>query len=283
MLFFATTVALSFLGSLVNAQSANNTALGIVAIEAHFTNAQLVPQLLSTFTPSALLNITFSGVGAISPGQNLSREQVAAAPEITVVPANSSVSLAGNFTLVMADADVVGTNESVGQTRHWLVNGVTLKNGTSGANVSTAGGVAVTDYAGPAPPEGSGPHRYVILLLPQPSGFSPPSNLSGPNVPVSVFHLTDYISSSKLGEPIAAMYFDVQQGAANGSIPTTSPVVSSTLKVPTPASATSSGSGSASTAKQSGTKNAATHSGSLNSLVAIPASLVILLASYVYL
>jgi len=55
--------------------------------------------------------------------------EVAAAPEITVVPANSSVSLSGNFTLVMADADVVGTNEAVGQTRHWLVNGVTLKNG----------------------------------------------------------------------------------------------------------------------------------------------------------
>jgi hypothetical protein len=83
----------------------------------------------------------------------------------------------------MADADVVGTDESVGQTRHWLVNGVTLKNGdfflvfffsftrltdwiystyypgTSGLNVSTTDGVAVTDYAGPAPPAGSGPHR----------------------------------------------------------------------------------------------------------------------------
>jgi hypothetical protein len=35
---------------------------------------------------------------------------------------------------------------------------------------------------------------YVILLLPQLSDFSPPSNLSGPNVPVSVFHLTDCIS-----------------------------------------------------------------------------------------
>jgi hypothetical protein len=76
MLLFATTVALSLLGSLVNAQSAaNDTALGIVAIEAHFTNAELVPQLLSTFSPSALLNATFSGVGAISPGQNLSTER----------------------------------------------------------------------------------------------------------------------------------------------------------------------------------------------------------------
>jgi hypothetical protein len=79
------------------------------------------------------------------------------------------------------------------------------------------------------------------------------------------------------------MYFDVQVGAANASIPTTSPVISSTLKVPTPASATSSGSGSASTAKQTGSHNAATRSGSLSSLVAIPASLVILLASCVYL
>lgn len=61
--------------------------------------------------------------------------EVAAAPDITLVPANSSVSLAGNFTLVMADADVVGTNESVGQTRHWLVNGVTLKNGALDKNV----------------------------------------------------------------------------------------------------------------------------------------------------
>jgi len=151
MFVFATTVALSFLGSLVNAQSTGDAALGIVAIEAHFTNAELSPQLLPTFVPSAVMNVTFSGVGAISPGQNLSKErecpffflplqgkekvadgrtiEVAAAPEITIVPANSSVSLAGNFTLLMADADVVGTKESVGQTRHWLVNGVTLKNG----------------------------------------------------------------------------------------------------------------------------------------------------------
>jgi phosphatidylethanolamine-binding protein len=36
----------------------------------------------------------------------------------------------------MADADVVGTNESNGQTRHWLVNGVVLK---AGAPISPTG------------------------------------------------------------------------------------------------------------------------------------------------
>ena len=83
MLFFATTVALSLLGSLVNAQSTNDTALGNAAIEAHFTNAELVPELLSTFDPSALLTVAFSGVGDISPGQNLTmtREFISSSPE----------------------------------------------------------------------------------------------------------------------------------------------------------------------------------------------------------
>jgi hypothetical protein len=55
--------------------------------------------------------------------------EVASAPELTITPAagSSADTFTGNFTLVMADADVVGTNETVGQTRHWLVNGVTLK------------------------------------------------------------------------------------------------------------------------------------------------------------
>jgi len=284
MFLLATTFALSFLGSLVNAQSTNDTALEIAAIEAHFKNADLVPSLLSTFDPTAVMTVTFSGVGAISPGQNLTMQQVASAPEITITPAtgSSSGAFTGNFTLVMADADVVGTNESVGQTRHWLVNGVTLKNVSSSLNVSTTGGVAVTNYAGPAPPEGSGPHRYVILLLPQPSSFSPPANLSSPNVPVSVFHLTDYISTSHLGQPIAAMYFDVEQGTATVTLSPTSPVITSTLKPATVGSATgASSAASASSSSASKGKNAAVQSKS--SVLAVPAAVFILLASYVYL
>ncbi len=147
MFLLSTSFALYFLGSLVNAQSSNDNAIGIAAIEAHFTGAGLVPSLLTSFVPSAVMTVTFSGLGAISPGQNLTKDrahfplfffpttahdgralfaEAAPTPEITIVPANSTVSLQGNYTLLMADADVVGTDESVGQTRHWLVNGVTL-------------------------------------------------------------------------------------------------------------------------------------------------------------
>ena len=45
---------------------------------------------------------------------------------ITVTPANSSVSLSGNYTVVMVDAGPVGTDETQGQTRHWLVNGASI-------------------------------------------------------------------------------------------------------------------------------------------------------------
>jgi phosphatidylethanolamine-binding protein (PEBP) family uncharacterized protein len=238
MFLLATTLALiSFLGTLVSAQSTNNTTLGIAAIRAHFFNAGLVPTLLPFFDPSAIMTVNFSGFGVISPGQNLSKQQTATAPDLKIVPANASVSVKGNFTLVMVDARTVGTNESNGQILHWLVNYVTLKRNCSShrpLNVSTTGAVVVTNYVGPLPQAGSGPHRYVILLLPQPSSFSPPANLTKPNSGPSLnFHLTDYISTSHLGPPFAGMYFDVQQGPSNVTVPPTSAVVTSTLNRPT--------------------------------------------------
>ena len=58
-------------------------------------------------------------------------------PNVTIQAANSSVALGSNFTLMMVDADVVGTDENNGQTRHWLVNGVTV----SGCESSLFAGV----------------------------------------------------------------------------------------------------------------------------------------------
>ena len=59
----------------VLAQS-NNTELQIEAIEAHFNNSGIVPSLLATFTPSAVFNLSYEGVGAISPGQALTKARM---------------------------------------------------------------------------------------------------------------------------------------------------------------------------------------------------------------
>jgi phosphatidylethanolamine-binding protein len=203
MFLLTTAFALSFLGRFANAQPIGYTAMGITAIEDHFQSADLVPGLLPSFNPSALMTVTFPGVGPISPGQNLSRQETARAPDVTITPANSSVSTTGNFTLMMVDAYFVGTNESNRQVLHWLANSATLQNDSSpcpSLNVSTDGGLVVTGYNSPAPP----------------------ANLSSPIVGIDLyFYLTDYISSSNLGQPIAGMFFGVQSP--------TSAVVTSTL------------------------------------------------------
>ena len=107
-------------------------------------------------------------------------------PTVSIATPNSSVSLGDTFTLTMVDADIVGTDESAGQTRHWLVNSASLSDGkllwadtplrghlttlfliASGNNrtISNSSATAITDYAGPGPAEGSGAHRYVFPIM----------------------------------------------------------------------------------------------------------------------
>ncbi|KAJ3788552.1 phosphatidylethanolamine-binding protein [Lentinula aff. detonsa] len=230
----------------VSAQS-NDTAVQIEAIEAHFTQAALVPELLATFDPSSILTINFDGVGDLSPGQSLTQDQVAPTPTIKVTAANSSVDLTGNFTLAMVDADVVGADES-NITRHWLENSVIISDG----QVSNSSATDITSYAGPAPASGSGPHRYVVILYQQPASFSPPSDFSQPNLGVSKFDLNGYVKDSQLGAVVAANYFTVEVGTSTTSISATSAVESSTLAsisvTTTSGSAAASSTGSASNA-----------------------------------
>ena len=55
--------------------TSSSGALGVEAIEAHFSNAGIVPSLLSSFDPEALLSVSYDGVGAISPGQALTKDR----------------------------------------------------------------------------------------------------------------------------------------------------------------------------------------------------------------
>ncbi|KAF8580701.1 hypothetical protein K439DRAFT_1619637 [Ramaria rubella] len=228
----------------------NNTQLGVEAIEAHFANAGLVPSLLNPFSPSGLLNVTYNNVGQVQPGQNLtvarymltifSISEVKPIPELSVVPANSSFPLSGNYTLAMIDAGPVGADETKGQTRHWLVNDVIL----SGNNVVMDHSVNITNYASPLPPPGTGAHRYVTILLSQPSSFAPKGNSARPNEPVGIFNLNQYITSNKL-IVFAATYFNVEQGSDSASASLTSAVVTSTLPAATVTTSSTSSTSSA--------------------------------------
>ncbi|KAH7889809.1 phosphatidylethanolamine-binding protein [Phlebopus sp. FC_14] len=210
---------------LVHAQSSSK-AVQIEAIVAHFRGSGLVPSFLPAFSPTALLAVSYKGVGSVPPGQALTRDQVIVEPNLTVIPANSSIMLGGKCTLLMADAGPPGTDETKGQRRHWLVNGATI----SGGNVSMVGSTVVTRYIPPNPPAQSGPHRYVFLLYNQPGEFLPPSSLAKSNVGGGIMNVEHYVNSSKLGPLIAGNYFTVQDGlTASFPIPPTTEVASATL------------------------------------------------------
>ena len=64
----------------VTAQAVD-TGIQLAAIKAHFSAAGLVPDLLPTFEPSALLAISYSGVGDVPPGKALTRARTQSSPK----------------------------------------------------------------------------------------------------------------------------------------------------------------------------------------------------------
>lgn len=179
---------------------------------------------------------------------------VSDAPIVSFTPAanlsSSTYTSDDRFTLALVDADIVGTDESANpQTRHWLVNSVGLDVGaTGGWAVNYTSATNITQYTGPGPAAGSGPHRYVFLLYAQPSSFQAPFNLSTADTPLGTFFINSYVSESGLGDLVAANYMQVENGVATMSIPQTTTVDSSTLagygSTAASAATTASGSGS---------------------------------------
>jgi hypothetical protein len=231
---------------------AQSTELQLEAIEAHFQNAELVPVPIPVFEPTAVLTANFQGVGDITPGQLISEDQVTSSPNLTLTPANSTITFNGNYTVAMIDPGAVGSDQSQGQNRHWLVNGATIVDN----KVNFEGATTITAYAGPAPPSGSGPHRYTIVVYTQGANFAPPQNLSSLVPGVELFNFPDYVKSTNLGPLVAGIYYQVEVGTATVSIPATSSVVSSTLPAAHPSSSGNpSGTSSGSKPTNTGTNN----------------------------
>ncbi|THH33007.1 hypothetical protein EUX98_g1230 [Antrodiella citrinella] len=235
--------------------------LAIEAIEANFNNSGIVPSLLATFAPTAVMTLSFQGTdGAVAPGQAFTdNTKVAPTPNLTIT--GGQYSATDLFTLAMVDAGPVGTDETKGQTRHWLVNGVTVTGDAAPFTVSIENGTAITEYAGPAPPANSGPHRYVIMLYSQPSSFQAPAGLNTANIGVSTYDFPAYVQDSHLGALVAATYFTVEAGTASFTPSATSAVVTSTLPAAASSagsSATSSSSGSRATGSPTAGQNGST-------------------------
>ncbi|CAK9786257.1 PEBP-like protein [Cutaneotrichosporon oleaginosum] len=229
-MLFAPLVALLAVGVAADKRQLNPGE--IAGLVENFKNAGLGDLVGGdNFKPEGLLTGKF-GTADWTVGANMTVNQTADFPSFFVQPNAGSTAFDNTtqmYTAALVDAGVVGSNSTT-QTLHWLINSIHV-NTTGGAPYALAyeNGTTITEYAGPNPPSGSGPHRYVLALLRQPANFTAPAAYSQRNTPVGPFNMAEYLQQTQLGPIAAANYFTVSNGPMPENLTSTSAVVSSTL------------------------------------------------------
>ncbi|EGG09800.1 uncharacterized protein MELLADRAFT_124548 [Melampsora larici-populina 98AG31] len=189
--------------------------------------------------PQAILNVFYPN-GNINLGQLYNKSDVSTKPTISVTPIAAAVEgfkAPNAFTLIMSDANALGYPDPQGGFRHFLDNGVTFgdPSPTSTLTVNEASGTLITSYVGPAPPLNSGEHRYAWLLFAQPAGFQAPANLSSVNSGPGYWDLKSYVTTTGLGDLVAASFFTVQNGSATVASATATTTINTSTGLSSPA------------------------------------------------
>ncbi|KAL1409629.1 hypothetical protein Q8F55_003625 [Vanrija albida] len=225
----AIAIALPVLATLAAAQV--NSA-DIAGLEENFKNALLDP-LLPKFDPQGIITGSWPPNTTLTPGTQVPQTAANNFPELGVAAAAdaSAFNPTAFYTAALVDAGNVNTNlTGATQTLHWLINSLHVNTTSSPYKLNYLNGTTIVEYAGPAPPSGDGPHRYVFLLFNQPSDFAAPAGFNNTNTPVqNNFDLAEYQTNAKLGDVVAANYFVVENGEATASLTATTAVNSSTI------------------------------------------------------
>ncbi|OJJ44610.1 hypothetical protein ASPZODRAFT_18186 [Penicilliopsis zonata CBS 506.65] len=116
---------------------------------------------------SKLLGLTL-GDKVVTPGLYIPRAEAQKAPSLTFTGTPSNT-----YLVIALDIDAPFPSLNIlGPILHWKQPGLKLQG--NGQSVLNSGDTPfVANYIGPAPPPGSGPHRYVFFLYEQPAGFNP--------------------------------------------------------------------------------------------------------------
>ncbi|KAJ6442174.1 protease inhibitor (Tfs1) [Purpureocillium lavendulum] len=154
-----------------------------------------------------LLGLTV-GKHTVEPGLYIPRADARSAPELSFEVPNPEAT----YLVMGIDIDAPFVSMPVlGPILHWIQPGLKAET-KDGKTVLTAKEPFVSDYIGPGPPPGSGPHRYCFFLYEQPAGFdgkahAPPEGAKMGSFARMWFSLDDWEKKVGLGKIIAANYF----------------------------------------------------------------------------
>uniref|UniRef100_A0A183FVM5 Phosphatidylethanolamine-binding protein n=1 Tax=Heligmosomoides polygyrus TaxID=6339 RepID=A0A183FVM5_HELPZ len=144
------------------------------------------------------LQVTFQGYQKASLGNELSPSAALSEPTLGWKADSNTL-----YTVIMVDPDAPSRkNPFLSDYLHWLVvnvRGNSVKNGDE-----------LASYRGPAPPPGSGAHRYYLLLYKQRRPITMRKMKSRAN-----FNTLKYARDNGLDGPVAGNYFKVSLFADN--------------------------------------------------------------------
>uniref|UniRef100_G3MT91 Phosphatidylethanolamine-binding protein n=1 Tax=Amblyomma maculatum TaxID=34609 RepID=G3MT91_AMBMU len=167
-----------------------------------WTKEELVTDLSLPGAPNATLEVTYAGDLKVTLGNTLTPQQTSSAPTVSLkVP----VGCEGPYALLMVDPDATSRKNPVFRSwMHWMVFNI---NSTEKLH---EGDVALP-YNGPAPPKGTGLHRYVFLTYCQRGMRLQPAELAPKER--KNFNLAEFVNRTNLGSPLAGNFFVAENPA----------------------------------------------------------------------
>lgn len=166
---------------------------------------EIIPDVLEQrFEPKWRLSVKYAGgVDVSAPGSTVAVAKAQAAPATAAAAegGGGDDESEQQFTLLCCDPDAPSrASHKYRSWLHWLV--VNCPRSAAAGGVDFARGAVVSSYMGPAPPRGSGPHRYVFVLFRQTRGALPPAPMDArPSFDAAAFARTHGLV------PVAATFF----------------------------------------------------------------------------
>ncbi|XP_033321292.1 protein D2 [Megalopta genalis] len=124
-------------------------------VQSEFEAAKIVPEIIDS-APVEKIEVSY-GDKAVELGNELTPTDTQQIPQIHYKHDGGVL-----YTLVMTDPDAPTRKGYNREFRHWLVGNIPEEN--------VAKGEVLAEYVGPAPPKGTGKHRYVFLVYKQNQG-----------------------------------------------------------------------------------------------------------------
>lgn len=133
------------------------------------TEHRIVPDVLSPnhIKPIGVLSAEYSNDNPVAMGNQLTVKNTRSRPTVHFAPQDASLKATDRLTLVVTDPDAPSRNDKKwSEFCHYVESDIKVSE-TEGGILEN--GKVLKSYVGPAPPLGSGPHRYVFLLFKQPA------------------------------------------------------------------------------------------------------------------